>query len=195
MDLSVNPALSDTDAALVAHILNGAWGTLFQATPAIVRARLASGQMFVIARDHASPEEAAYVRDTYHHALEDGRIPIAVLETIDAKTGGDPARVPSPYDVLTAQGRWRAPLADGDTLVFVDLTTATSRQRSGAGAQVLRHALEKRKHRWVYTFTPDVEAIRGWHIKQGARATGVTLKGARPGHATPDVQLMDYSSA
>lgn len=195
MDLSVNPALTDTDAALLAHILNGAWGTLFHATPAIVRARMSSGQLFVVAHDQATPEEAAYVRDTYHHELPDNRIPIALLETIDTRTGGDPARVPHPYELLTCGGVWRAPLSNADTLVFVDLTTATSRQGSGAGSAVLRHALAHRQHRHVFTFTPDVEATRNWHLKHGARATGVRFANARPGHPTPDVQLMDYSSA
>lgn len=34
-----------------------------------------------------------------------------------------------------------------------------------------------------------------WHVRRGACETGVVLEGARPGHAVPDVALMDYSAA
>ena len=190
------PDASDADVALLTAILNGAWGAFFTATPAMLRARLASGHLFVVVRDAGTPEELDYVRRTYALEPPGGSIPIGLLETIDAVTGGDAARVPSPYAVLTAGGAWRPPLPAADTLVFVDLTTAASRQRSGIGRDVVQFALEQRAphHRHVFTFTPNVPAIVAWHVKRGARESGVVLAGARPGHDVPDVHVMDYSA-
>lgn len=195
--LAAPPALPDAEVFLLVQILNGAWGAFFPATPALLAGRLASRQLFVVGRGEANPAELAYVRATYGLEPVDGVIPLGILETIDADTGGDPARVPVPYAALTTAGRWREPLAHADTLVFVDLTTATSRQRSGLGRDLVAFALGQRAphHRHVYTYTPDVPALREWHRKRGARETGVVLKGARPGHSVPDVALMDYSAA
>ena len=190
------PDLPAADLYLLVQILNGAWGDLVEATPDLLRKRFESGQLFVVVRDAGTQPELDFIRATYQLEILDGRIPIGLLETIDAVTAGDASRVPSPYALLTAGGAWRAPLADADTLVFVDLTTAISRQRSGIGRDIVRYGLSQRKahHRHAFTFTPHVPATMAWHEKRGARASGVVLPGARPGHSVPDVHVMDYST-
>lgn len=188
---------TDTDVALLVHILNGAWGRFHAVDAAQLARRFASGHLFVVVRDRASREELEYVRATYGLEPPDGTIPIGLLETIDAITAGDARRVPVPFARLTDGGGWRAPLARADTLIFVDLTTATSRQKSGIGRDIVRFALGRRKphHKHIFTFTPNVDAIVQWHLKRGAAHSGVLLPGARPGHAQPDVAVMDYSRA
>lgn len=193
----IREPLAGPDVFLLAQILNGAWGAFFTVTPEALARRLASGHLFVLARDAATPEETAYVRATYGLEPPGGQLPIGLLETIDAVTGGDARRVPSPFARLTEDGAWRPPLPAADTLVFVDLTTAASRRQSGIGRDIVRFALSRRRpqHAHVYTFTPNVEAIVSWHLKRGATHSGALLPGARPGYAQPDVAVMDYSRA
>jgi hypothetical protein len=187
----------DADLFLLAQILNGAWGRFHTTTPAELARRFASGQLFIVVRDRATPEELDYIRANYGIDPPDATIPIGLLETIDAVTAGDPRKIPTPFAHLTAGGAWRAPLYNADTLVFVDLTTATSRQKSGIGRDIVRFALTCRKphHVHVFTFTPNVDAIVAWHLKRGAARSGVILANARPGHSEPDVAVMDYSAA
>lgn len=195
--LAIDTPPCDSDVFLLAQILNGAWGGFHTVTPAQLARRFASGQLFVVVRDRATSEELDYIRATYGIDPPDGTIPIGLLETIDAVTAGDARRIPVPFAHLTAGGAWRAPLAGADSLVFVDLTTATSRQRSGIGRDIVRFALTQRKphHAHVFTFTPNVDAIIDWHVKRGAERSGVILPEARPGHSRPDVAVMDYSRA
>lgn len=198
MELTVIDRHATTsDVFLLVQILNGAWGRFHTTDPDQLARRFASGQLFVVVRDAATPDELSYIRTTYGIDPPDGTIPIGLLETIDAATQGDARRVPIPFSRLTDSGAWRAPLVHADTLVFVDLTTATSRQKSGIGRDVVRFALSRRKphHAHVFTFTPDIEAIVHWHLKRGATHSGVLLPGARPGHSQPDVAVMDYSRA
>jgi hypothetical protein len=198
MELSAaSSKMREEDVFLLAQTLNGAWGQFIRATPFGLRSRIESGHLFVVARDRATPDELSYIRATYGLAPDDGLIPIGLLETIDAVTGGDARQVPPTYAALTSAGAWRRPLPAADTQVFVDLTTATSRRQSGIGRDIVRFALahRDRRHRHVFTFTPNVDAIVRWHLGRGARHSGVVLPAARPGHSQPDVALMDYSHA
>ena len=76
MQLLASPSkLPEDEIFLLVQILNGAWGAFFRATPALLSRRLASGQLFLLARGEAAPEELEYVHATYGLTPNDGVIP------------------------------------------------------------------------------------------------------------------------
>lgn len=187
--------IPQADLRLLCHILNAAWGDMTTVTPAQLETRFQSGQLFLAGRDHGRLEELEYIRSTYGIEPPSGWIPLGLVETIDALTGGDPSRLPRTWSRLTSQGDWRLPRTDADTLVLVDLTVAASRRGSGLGELLLTEALRRRRPelKYVFTYSPHDPAVLHWHEHRGALPSGVVFKDARPGHAVTDVTLMDYT--
>jgi len=118
-----------------------------------------------------------------------GNVIAGILEGIRLHLGGDPLRVPSTFQELTANGTWSTHSDSGDTLVLVDLTIAPAFHGIGlfeALAQYARRSLESPSG-VVLTYSPLFHTDhRYWviqrHERLGAKLTR-ELSRSRPGLA------------
>jgi|GEM_PF-4523327 len=182
---------------ILAGIVNNVWKSQIECTPEMMRRRLDSGSLFVIAYDFPTQSEAQYIREEHHIEAYDERIPIGILETIALKTGGDYNKVPNTYEKLTRNGLWTAPQKDSDTAILVDITLIETRRRnSGGEGKILIKAAKvmiPEDLNFIWTYTPNIQNLKDWHKSMGAIETGHVITSARPRYFLPDVMLMDYS--
>lgn len=116
-----------------------------------------------------------------------GNVIAGILEGMRIDTGGDPLRVPSTFNELTAGGTWTTHNDSGDTLILVDLTIAPSYHGSGlfeAFVQFARKSFESPSG-VILTYSPLFPAQnRYWvvrkHERLGARLMR-ELARSRPG--------------
>jgi len=69
-----------------------------------------------------------------------GNVIAAVLEAMRLDIGGDPHRVPTTFQELTANGTWKTHRGSGDTLMLVDLTISPDYHRVGLFEAFARYA-------------------------------------------------------
>jgi hypothetical protein len=60
-----------------------------------------------------------------------GDVIAGILEGMRLDLGGEPSKVPTTFQALTADGTWTSHLPSGDTVVLVDLTIAPEYQGAG----------------------------------------------------------------
>lgn len=189
--------IREADLPILSILLNAAWGSLLRHDLPVLRARFASGQLFVVARDHPTPAERHHLKHAHRLIVhESALIPLGILETIDLQTSGDPCHISRTYHSMTENGRWRTSRPDSDTLILVDLTVAESRRSEGIAGQLLRGGLLVRPPNLIHamTYSPARPEVVAWHEHHGATSTGFRINGARPGHDPPDVIVMRYPS-
>jgi len=196
-----NVIFNETDEDIIVTMLNEEWGSQFTATREIVRQRLASGQDIILAYDFARPQDAEYIENVYGIKFNRSqKIPIGIIETIDIYTDGKYTSIPTTYESLTNNGHWRPKLEKSDTLMLVNANVLPERRgKKGAGeAKKLISAVKdfikkETSYQYIWTFTPDFERIKVWHIMQGAKDSLFVIKGARSKYKFPDVNVLDYS--
>lgn len=182
---------------ILTSMLNNAWGSGI-AVSDTMRSRLESGQLFVLAYDYPTDSDREYLGRELGIVLGCEKIPVGILETIDLKTGGDYSAVPKDYHSLTNDGEWRKPSPDSDTTILVDVTVLASRRGSPKKeAQSIVHAartlLGESRCGYIWSYTPDIAAVKRWHEGLGAKDSEFVIPDARPWYRVPDVNMMDYS--
>ncbi|MBW2963974.1 hypothetical protein KY363_00805 [Candidatus Woesearchaeota archaeon] len=194
IELRLAGRVNDDDVGLLADILNKSWNTGI--TEEMMRMRLDSGSLFIIGYDRMTDHDRIILRSDYRIDCQDRMYPIGILQTVDINTGGDLDKVPKTYDELTCGGLWK-PYTFGDTMILADITMIFSRRgnkhREARTMVTFAKNIAAALHKHVYTYTPDIEAVKDWHISNGARDTGYKIKCARPDYSQPDVNLMEYS--
>ncbi|MBI2666022.1 hypothetical protein HYX13_00255 [Candidatus Woesearchaeota archaeon] len=187
------------DNLLLTLIVNSAWKELIETDQEMMGKRLNSGNLFLAAYDLATDDDLIYGVEKGIFPPTTTPIPVGLLETIAIKTHGFYENVPKDYFSLTQNGLWQEVPKDADTLIMVDVTglpTRTGKKSKGEVKTIITHAknlLSELPYRHVWTFTPDIEAVRKWHESMGAIDTQYKIPCARPGWKVPAVNLMDYS--
>lgn len=192
---------SSSDYMSLAKILNDGWGEINQingdfseTTPEMLKERFNTDSIFLIQYDKPTDEDTKLI------SIIDESIPIALLETmgINAASYSD---VPNIYSDLVGNGTWKPEPDNPDTLILVDITLLKSRQGrkgNGEGNLLVQYALNylalQTNYDKVWTFTPDIEGVKRWHMKNGAIDTEFVIKDARPNYTPANVNLMDYSN-
>ncbi|PIN70600.1 hypothetical protein COV93_00795 [Candidatus Woesearchaeota archaeon CG11_big_fil_rev_8_21_14_0_20_43_8] len=192
---------------ILAGMLNTAWGSFVTATPDIMKIRLSSGAEFFFVYDNATNDDADFIQQNYGGVVcVDERIPVAILETIGLKTDFVYDNVPKSYDLLTDNGLWKAPEMDADTIILVDITalpTRLAKHVKGLGgtpkdeARKLvgyahSHIEKNTSYDAIWTFTPNIDAVKRWHESNGASDTKYLISSARPGFKVQSVNMMSY---
>ncbi len=116
-----------------------------------------------------------------------GDVIAGVLEAMRLDIGGDPHRVPTTFQELTADGTWKTHRDSGDTVILVDLTIAPEYHGVGlfeAFAEYARQSFESPSG-VILTYSPLFFAEkRYWvvdkHERLGAKLTK-ELPRSRPG--------------
>lgn len=197
---SLNKYYSKENLSFLAHILNSAWGSQFEATGEIMKERINSGSLFVFSYGLPTEEEKElYECVCKTNLLPEREIPLGLLETIALRTDGDYSHIKN-YNELTNKGRWRKPEQDADTLILVDITvleTRRGKKGKGEAKTIVNFALDKLARnnvfRFIWTYTPNIKKIQKWHESLGADNTNHIIANARPNFIEPDVCLMSYT--
>jgi hypothetical protein len=116
-----------------------------------------------------------------------GELMVGVLEALKLDIGGDPAKVPSTFAELTADGTWSTHDNAGDTVVLVDVTVAPDYRGAGLFASFVQFAQKnfESPSGVILTYSPLFpNQRRYWVVKKherlGAKLTR-ELPGSRPG--------------
>jgi hypothetical protein len=139
-----------------------------------------------------------------------GQLMVGVLEALKLDIGGDPEKVPSTFDELTADGTWSTHDNAGDTVVLVDVTVAPDYRGAGLFASFVQFAQNhfESPSGVILTYSPLFpNQRRYWVVKKherlGAKLTK-ELPRSRPGLtmtvegdelAAEDVGITAYAAA
>ncbi|MFC1741643.1 hypothetical protein ACFL3V_03855 [Nanoarchaeota archaeon] len=198
LEILLKRGVGDRSKDILAGMLNDEWGSQVKADREMIRKRFDSGATFFVAYDHPSEEDASYIRNKHGIYVSDKKIPIGLVETVAIFTEGNRDHVPQNYQEITNKGYWRSPTPGADTIILVDITLLRTRRGktgNGEASALLKYAVNnaKKKCPFVWTFTPEDERLRIWHMIHGAMDTNHILWNARPGYRNPNVVIMDYS--
>ncbi|MFC1691715.1 hypothetical protein ACFL0W_06060 [Nanoarchaeota archaeon] len=188
------------DREIISAILNETWESQVQADEWKLSQRFKSGNAFFIAYDLATEEDILYYREKGIELQPHELIPVGILETIAINTQGKYENVPGSYNELANYGMWKSPAKDVDTLMFVDVTvmpTRRGRKGNGEARRLIEYAsqwiAENTDIKYGFTYTPDINAVKKWHAKLGAKDSQYVIPNARSRFETPNVNIMDYS--
>lgn len=116
-----------------------------------------------------------------------GNVIAGILEGMRLDIGGEPSKVPTTFEELTAQGTWSNHKQSGDTVILVDLTIAPEYHGTGLFEAFVSFAREtfQSPSGMILTYSPlFLPSNRYWvvqkHERFGARLT-TELPRSRPG--------------
>jgi hypothetical protein len=115
-----------------------------------------------------------------------GNVLAGVLEAIRLDANGDPDRIPTTFQELTAGGTWKTHKQAGDTVILVDLTIAPGYHGTGLFEEIARYARETLESASgvIFTYSPlfadDRYRVVRKHERLGAKLTK-ELPRSRPG--------------
>ena len=116
-----------------------------------------------------------------------GQLMVGVLEALKLDIAGDPEKVPSTFDELTAGGTWSTHDNAGDTVVLVDVTVAPDYRGAGLFASFVQFAQNdfESPSGVILTYSPLFPSQRRYwvvkkHERLGAKLTK-ELPRSRPG--------------
>jgi len=184
--------LNAQDLRVLTTILNDSWKT--NITPETMKQRLNSGSLFIIAKDLATDKDLKYLKQRLAPPINSPTIPVGIIETIDSKTGGNYNKVPKNYSALTKKGLWKPQTSKSDTLILVDATILSTRKGKNLGRKMMAYTLKNitKPHKYLWTYTPNIEKVKRWHESLGAKNTNHIIKQARPEFIYSDVNIMSY---
>jgi len=106
-----------------------------------------------------------------------GNAIVGVLEAIRLNIGGDPQRIPTTFDELTANGTWRNHTETGDTVVLVDLTIAPAFHGVGLFEAFAHYAREmfESPSRVIFTYSPLFFGDQRYQVVQKHERLGAKL--------------------
>ncbi len=186
--------LSVQELKIVTNMLNKSWSTNLM--PSELNKRLKRGSLFFLVNDIATEEDIAYLKEC-NIKIHKENITVGLVEAIDANTYGNYDNIPKDYDLLTNNKQWRSPIAYSDTIILADITLLKTRRGGDLGRQLMEYTLRtiknERSYKYIFSYTPNIEKIKDWHEKLGAKDTKYIIKNARPWSDSKDVNMMDYS--
>lgn len=196
LELHLADSVDRADYHFLAEFLSSEWN--LNVTAEMMKSRMRSGALFIVAYADLTEQDISCMADFWEKPLAHGRkFPIGIVQTTDIITDGDYSVVPGGYDSLTNGGVWHRRNEKSDTLILADITVLRSRRGRDGNGEASRmvntaKGLASAMYCHVWTYTPDIEAVKRWHMGNGARDTGHKIRGARPNYAQPDVNVMEY---
>ena len=106
-----------------------------------------------------------------------GDVIAGVLEAMRLDIGGDPHRVPTTFQELTADGTWKTHSDSGDTVILVDLTIAPPVHGAGLFEAVAQYATRnfESPSGVILTYSPLFLADRRYWVIQKHERLGAKL--------------------
>ncbi len=214
---------SQIDLEIAATILNAYWGTQIYATPDMVQERFSGKQLFIFKYDSPTKNDKEYFSENGIKLKNNKKYIVGILETMAIYTGGDLDNMPRTYEEATGEGLFKRVIREidyetnskgilvprkPDTLVPVDVSvsrTRTGKRSNGEGPSMIEEAKQKAPelpYKYIFTFTPLMLAVQGWHHGLEAEYTDYVIENARsklemkkvlPGDNPKHVGPMDYS--
>lgn len=153
------------DLAEIAELVNSEWDSVIKANADLMRRRFHSGQMFMV----------GYYEDK----------PVSILETMLIRCPEPKIPEEAAYEPLTGNGTFEwTDFNEGEykLLVLVDLT-ASPTAKKGFGGETLNYSLDHIAQNtdieFVWSYTPDISAVKKIHLNIGASSVGRKILNAR----------------
>lgn len=153
------------DLAEIAELANSEWVSVIKANADLMRRRFHGGQMFMVG---------------YHENK-----PVSVLETMLIRCSKPKIPEEATYERLTGNGTFEwTDFNEGEykLLVLVDLTTSLTTKK-GFGGETLNYSLDHIAQNtdieFVWSYTPDISAVKKIHLNMDASSVGMRILNAR----------------
>lgn len=172
----------------IAELVNSEWKSVINVNADLIRRRFHGGQMFIVG---------------YHENR-----PVSILETMLIR--GPTPEIPEDacYEQLTGNGTFELTAFNKGECKLLVLVDITAREGKGFGKETLNfsldHVARNTNIEFVWSYTPDISAVKKFHLGMGADSVGRKIlnarknyepkRGSMPGDNPPDVIPFDYAN-